>query len=118
MVSGSPVTNDPITGMKSPISPSTCTANSLAPSYTMQATIPAIRPRPTIMSIRCGANAISVASTATSVMVTRVTVLCATRPNTSAEIARIGIAASNSTKPSRAYSHLVGGLTSALLRSR
>ena len=69
------------------------------------------------MSIRCGANAISVASTATSEMVTIVTVACETRPNTSPEIARIGIDASNSTRASRAYSHLLGGLTSALFRS-
>jgi len=54
------------------------------------------------MSMRCGANAISVASTATKVMVTKVTAACDSRPNTSPEIARIGIDASNITRPIRA----------------
>ena len=70
--------------------------------------MPAIRPRPTIMSMRCGANVMIAPSTAHNAITTIDVVLCETSPKTSTEIPRIGIAASSSTNMTRAASHLLG----------
>ena len=62
------------------------------------------------MSMRCGANAMTVASTADSAMTTIDVVPCETSPNTSTEIPRIGMDASSRTNMTRAMAHRLGRL--------